>query len=109
MAMAYTTQCLSSMAMLNAIFNIQAEAGWPTGRVCQMFDNLKHKYNHNEKLSRAKMIKKLNKIKTKNGKSPKMMCDKIEALKVECQDQAEIFDNDSIVAQLFLVCTKLYK
>ena len=33
MVMAYMTQCLSSMAMLNAIFNIQAEAGWLTGKV----------------------------------------------------------------------------
>ena len=41
MAMAYVTQCLSGMAMLNAIFNIQAEAGWPTGRACHLFDNLK--------------------------------------------------------------------
>ena len=31
-AMAYTTQCLSGMAMLNMIFNISADAGWPTGK-----------------------------------------------------------------------------
>ena len=59
MAMAYTTQCLSSMAMLNAIFNIQAGAGWLAGKACQLFDNLKQKYNPNNKLS----IKKHNKIK----------------------------------------------
>ena len=45
MVMAYVTHCLNSTAMLNAIFNIQAEAGWPTGRACQLFNNLKHKYN----------------------------------------------------------------
>ena len=38
-----------------------------------------------------------------------MMCNKIEALKVEYQDQAEILDNDTIVMHLFLVCAKLYK
>ena len=43
MMMAYTTQCLSGTAMLNAIFNTQAEAGWLTGRACQLFDSLKHK------------------------------------------------------------------
>ena len=53
MAMAHMTQCLSSMAMLNAIFNIQAEAGWPTGKARQLFGNLKHKYKPNDKLSRA--------------------------------------------------------
>ena len=41
-AMAYMTQSLSDMAMLNAIFNIQAEAGWPTGRACQLLENVKH-------------------------------------------------------------------
>ena len=47
------TQCFSNMAMLNAIFNVQAEAGWWTGRACQLFDNLKHKNIPNDKLSRA--------------------------------------------------------
>ena len=60
--MAYKTQCLSDMAMLDAIFNVQAEAGWPTGRTCQLFYNLKHKYNPHEKLSRAQIIQKLNEI-----------------------------------------------
>ena len=41
MAMAYLTQCLSGLAMLNVIFYIQAEAGWSTGRAWQLFDNLK--------------------------------------------------------------------
>ena len=44
-AMAYAILCLSSVAMLNAIFNIQAEAGWPTGKAYQLFGNLKLKYN----------------------------------------------------------------
>ena len=35
MAMVYVTQCLSSITMMNAIFNIQVEAGWPTGKACQ--------------------------------------------------------------------------
>ena len=30
-------------------------------------------------------------------------------MKVKYQDQAEIFDNDTIVMHHFLVCTKLYK
>ena len=53
MAMAYRTQCLCSMVMLNTIFNIQAEAGWWTGKACQLFDNLKKKYNPHDKLLRA--------------------------------------------------------
>ena len=65
MAMAYTTQCLSSMAMLNAIFNIQAGAGWLAGKACQLFDNLKQKYNPNNKFSWVQMIKKLYEIKPK--------------------------------------------
>ena len=73
MLMVYATQCLSSMAMLNAIFSIQAEAGWPTGKACQLFDNLKQKYNHNDKLLKVQIIKKLNKIKPKKGEDPKMM------------------------------------
>ena len=44
-AMVYATQYLSVMAMLNAIFNVQAETGWPTRRTCQLIDDLKHKYN----------------------------------------------------------------
>ena len=43
MAMMYMNQCLSSMAMLNVLYNIQAEAGWPTARAYQLFDNLKYK------------------------------------------------------------------
>ena len=39
--MVYVTQCKSNTTMLNAMFNIQAEEGWPTGRACQLFDNLK--------------------------------------------------------------------
>ena len=92
MAMAYMTQCLSGMAMLNAIFNIQAEAGWLTGKACQLFDNLKQKYNLDYKLLRVQMIKMLNKIKPKKGEDPKVMCDKIEALKVKYQDQVKILD-----------------
>ena len=109
MAMAYVTQYLSSMAMLNAIFNIQAEAGWPTERACQLFDNLKQNHNHNDKLSRMQMIKNLHKIKPKKGDDPKVLCNKIEVLKIKYQDQAEILDNDTIVLHLFLVCAKLYK
>ena len=41
MAIANVTQCLSGTAMLNSIFNIQAEAYWLTGKACQLFDNLK--------------------------------------------------------------------
>ena len=58
-AMAYMIQCLRSKAMLNATSNIKAQAGWPTGRACQLFNNLKHKYNPNDKLSRMQMIKNL--------------------------------------------------
>ena len=76
---------LNVTAMLNAMFNIQAEAGWLTGKAS------------NKKLLRAQMIKKLNKIKPNKGEDPKVMCDKIEALKVKYQDQAEILDNDKIV------------
>ena len=65
MVMAYATQCSSIMIMLNATFNIQAEAGWSTGRACQLFDNLKCKCNPYEKLLRAQMIKKLNDSKPK--------------------------------------------
>ena len=49
MAMVYTTQCLSSVGMVNAIFNIQTEAGWMTRRAHQLFDTLKHKYNPHDK------------------------------------------------------------
>ena len=70
MATAYATQCLSSTTMLNVIFIIQAEAGWSSGRAHQLFDNLKHKYNPNYKLSRAQ-------IKPMKGEDSKVMCDKI--------------------------------
>ena len=55
------------------------------------------------------MIKKLNKIKPKKVKDPKVMCDKIENLKVKYRDQAEILDKNTIAMHLFLVCTQLYK
>ena len=109
MMMAYVTQCLSSTAMLNAIFNVQAEVGWLTGKACQLFDNLKQKYNPNDKLSRAQMIKKLNKTKSKKEEDPKVICNKIESLKIKYLDQAKILDNKTIVTHLFLVCAKLYK
>ena len=47
MVMAYMAQCLSGMTMLNAIFHVQAEISWPTGKACQLFDKLKQKYNPN--------------------------------------------------------------
>ena len=94
--------------MLNVILNVQAETGWLTGR-CQLFDNLKQKYNPNNKLSRAQMIKKHYKIKPKKGEDPKVMCNEIKVLKVKFWDKAEILDNDTIVTHLFLVCAKLYK
>ena len=72
-------------------------------------DDMKHQYNPNDKLSSVQMIKKLNEIKPKKGEDLKMMCDKIEALKVKYWDQAEIINNDTIVMHLFLVCPKLYK
>ena len=100
--MVYATQCLSSKAMLNAIFNNQAEASWPT-----VFDNLKHTYNFHEKLSSVQMMKKLSEIKPKKGENLKVICDKIEELKVEYHDQAEILDNHTIAMHLFLVCVKL--
>ena len=56
MPMVCATQYLSSTAMLKAIFKVQAEAGWPTERACQLFDNLKQKFNHNNKLLRVQMI-----------------------------------------------------
>ena len=99
--MGYGTQYLSSTAMLNAVFNVQAAAGWPTGETCQLFDNVKHKYNPTDKLSRVQMIKKLNEIKPKKGEEFKVMCYKIELLKVEYLDQTEILDNDTIVMHLF--------
>ena len=83
MAMSYATQCLSSTTILNAIFNIQAEPGLSTGTACQLFDNLKQKYYPNNKLLRAQMIKKLNEIKPKKGEDPKVVCNEIEALKIE--------------------------
>ena len=100
-AMVYTTQFLSGMAMLNATFNIQAEAGWLTGRACQLFENLKLNCNPNNKLLRAKMIKKLNEIKPEKGEDHKVTCDRFEGLKVKYQDQAEILDNGTIVMHFF--------
>ena len=47
------------------------------------------------------MIKKLNKSKPKKGEDPKVMCNKIEALKVKYGDQAEILDNNAIEMHLF--------
>ena len=55
------------------------------------------------------MTKNLNEIKPKKGEDPKVMCDKIETLKVKYWDQTEILNKDSIVMHLFLVCAKLYK
>ena len=55
------------MAILHIIVCIQAETGSLTGNVCQLFNILKQKYNSNDKLLREKMIKKLNKIKPKQG------------------------------------------
>ena len=43
---------LEQYGNVNVIFNIQAEAGWPTGRACQLFDTLKHEYNPDDMLSR---------------------------------------------------------
>ena len=60
------------------------------GKACQLFDKLKQKYNPNDKLSSMQIIKKLNEIKPKKGEDLKVMCDKIEALKVKYQDQAKI-------------------
>ena len=107
MAMAFATQCFSGMAVLNVIFNVQVETGWLTGKACQLFDNLKQKYNPNDKLLRAQTLKKLNKIKPKRGDDPKVMCVIIKALKVKCWDQADILDNNTIVMHLFLFCAKL--
>ena len=55
------------------------------------------------------LIKNLNKIKPTKGEDPKVMCKKIEALKVKYWDQTEILDSNTIVMHLFLVCMKLYK
>ena len=95
------------MAMLKAIFNIQAKAGWQTRKACQLFDNLKQKYNPNDNLLKAQMTKKLREIKPKRGEDPNKICNKIEALKVKYWDQVEILDNEKIVMHLFLVCAKL--
>ena len=51
---------------------------------------------------------KLNKIKPKKEEEPKVMCNKIDALKVKYQDHSETLDNNIIVMHLFLVCKKLY-
>ena len=83
MAMVDATQCLSCTPMLNAIFNVQAAAGWPTGRACQLFDDMKHKYNTNDKLLSVQMMTKLNEIKPRKRENPKVMCEKTEALKVK--------------------------
>ena len=55
------------------------------------------------------MIKKLNDINPKKGEVPKVMCNQVEALKVNYHGWAEILDNNTIVMHLFLVCAKLYK
>ena len=55
------------------------------------------------------MIKKINKIKPKKREDPKVMWNKIEALKVKYGDQAEILENDTTVMHFFLVCVKLFK
>ena len=106
LAMAYTTQRMSIMVMLNVIFNVQAEAGWPTRRACQLFAIISTTLMTSIE---ALTIKKLYEIKPKKGEDPKVMFDEIEALKVKYCDQVEILDNDTIVMHLFLVCTKLYK
>ena len=80
------------MAMLDMILNIQAKAGWPIGRVCQLFDNLKQKYIPMSKLLRVQSIKKPNEIKHKEGEDPKVMYDKIEALRGNYPDQAKTLD-----------------
>ena len=97
MVMTCMTQCLSIMATMNAISNVQDETGWTTGSVYQLFDNLNHKYNPNDKLLRVQMIKMLHEIKPKNGEDPKVMYKKIKALKVKYQGQAKILDSDIIV------------
>ena len=56
---------------------------------------------------RVQMTKKLNEIKPKKGKDPKVMYDKIELVKVKYKDQAEILDNHTTVMHLFLLYTKL--
>ena len=43
MVMSFATQCLSGTAMLNAIFNVQAETGWSTGKACQLPESLRSK------------------------------------------------------------------
>ena len=53
--------------------------------------------------------KKLIGIMPKKGEDPKVMCNKIEALKVKLWDQAKLLENNTIVMHLFLVCTKLYE
>ena len=93
--------------MLNVVLNVQAETSWSTGKACQLFDNLEQKYIANNKLLIAQMIKKLN--ESKKGDNPKVMCNKIEALKAKYWDQAEILDSDTIVMHLFMVHVKLYK
>ena len=55
MVMVYVSQCLSGTAMLNALFNIHAEACWLTERECQLFDNLMHKRNSNDKYLRMQI------------------------------------------------------
>ena len=96
--MVYANQCLSSMAMLINIFNIQAEVGWWTGRACQLFNKLKQ-------ISLTTSCQgKLNEIHPNKGEDLKMICNKIEALKVKQQDQAEILDKEAIVMHFFGVC-----
>ena len=75
-------QWLNRMAVMNATFNIWAKAGWPPWREHQLFDDLKCKYNPNDKSSRVQMIKKLNKIKPKMEEDPKVMCNSITTLVV---------------------------
>ena len=61
------------------------------------------------KLLRVQSIKKPNEIKHKEGEDPKVMYDKIEALRGNYPDQAKTLDNDKIVTHLSLVCAKLGK
>ena len=54
------------------------------------------------------MIKKLNKIESKKGEDPKVMCNKIEALKVKYWDQANTWNRCKLKLKQRLTMQKLY-
>ena len=63
--------------MLNVIISFKPKQAGQLEEHVSFYEHLKQKYNPNDKLSRAQMIKKLNKIKPKKQEDPKVMCNKV--------------------------------